>query len=115
MSIQLVIQEYPVAIEQIVSIFRQRPALFQKTLQRMLNEDRELRWSLVIDLYLGEQISLAKAAEMLDLQALELQQRLIDLGIPLLLGPADLAAAKAEIQSITHWLTDELRACEKIK
>ncbi len=62
-----------------------------------------LRWSLVVDLYLDQQISLSKAAELLDMPTLELRARFAQLGIPLRSGPADLAEAKAEVEALRHW------------
>jgi prevent-host-death family protein len=47
--------------------------------------------------YLDAQISLGKAAELLGLHRLELQERLHRLGVPLHLGPATLEEAWAEI------------------
>lgn len=105
MAVQAMRTEYPVEIEQAVAVFRRRPALFQEALHRMLSEDSELRWTFVIDLYLDEQISLAKAAELLEMHPLQLQQRLVELGLPVYLGPPDLPSARAEIESLEHWLT----------
>lgn len=107
MAVQTTKLDYPVEIEQAVSIFRRRPALFQETLRRMLSEDSDLRWTFVIDLYLDEQVSLAKAAELLELHPLQLQQRLKELGLPVYLGPPDIESAHAEIESITTWLTSD--------
>ena len=107
MSVQTIEPEYPVEIEQAVTVFRKRPALFQKTLQRMFREDSELRWTFVIDLYLDEQISLAKGAELLEMHPLQLQQRLVELGLPVYLGPPDIESAQAEIESIKHWLAGD--------
>ena len=47
--------------------------------------------------YLFEQISLGKAAELLDLSRFELQARFHRLGVPLRLGPANLEEARAEV------------------
>jgi len=51
---------------------------------------------LVLDAYLGRQINLGKAAELLGLHELELRERFLELSIPLRLGPADLAEARSE-------------------
>ena len=47
--------------------------------------------------YLSNEISLGKAAELLGLSRFELQARFHRLGVPLLLGPASLEEARAEV------------------
>ena len=47
--------------------------------------------------YLADEISLGKAADLLDLSRFELQDRFLRLGVPLRLGPASLEEAKAEV------------------
>ena len=49
--------------------------------------------------YLAAEISLGKAAELLDLHRLELQARLHRLGVPLHIGPGSLEEAWAEIRA----------------
>jgi predicted HTH domain antitoxin len=49
--------------------------------------------------YLAAEISLGKAAELMDLSRFELQERLHRLGVPLHLGPATLEEALAEIEA----------------
>jgi len=49
--------------------------------------------------YLDDEISLARAAELLGLSRLELQERFLRLGVPLRLGPATLEEAWAEIKA----------------
>ncbi|MFY9822923.1 MAG: UPF0175 family protein [Thermoanaerobaculia bacterium] len=49
--------------------------------------------------YLAGEISLGKAAELLDLSRFELQDRFLRLGVPLHLGPATLEDAWAEIEA----------------
>jgi predicted HTH domain antitoxin len=68
-----------------------------------LAEDPELRWGLVVSAYLDRQINLGKAAELLDMHELELRKRFLELGIPLRIGPANLAEAKAEVESVRSW------------
>jgi hypothetical protein len=43
----------------------------------------------------------------LNLPEIELRQRFIELGIPLRVGPADLAEARAEVEAVRAWLTEE--------
>lgn len=56
----------------------------------------------VIRLYLDEQISLAKAAEMLGLSRYELMERFERLGVPLRMGSKTLEEAQEEIASAQH-------------
>ncbi|MFN8488635.1 MAG: UPF0175 family protein [Caldilineaceae bacterium] len=90
------------ALNQVIALFERRPDLVTAALNRVLAEDADLRWSLVVDLYLDQQINLSKAAELLDMHPLTLRERFLELGIPLRLGPADLAEAKAEVEAIRH-------------
>jgi predicted HTH domain antitoxin len=60
----------------------------------------------VMRLYLDEQISLAKASEMLGLSRYELMDHFERLGIPLRLGPDTLADAQEEIASAQYARTE---------
>jgi predicted HTH domain antitoxin len=51
----------------------------------------------ILQSYLGDEISLGKAAELLDLSRFELQERFHHLGIPLRLGSVTLEEARAEV------------------
>jgi predicted HTH domain antitoxin len=53
----------------------------------------------ILGAYLAGEISLGKAAELLDLSRFELQERCLRLGVPLRLGPATLAEAWEEIRA----------------
>lgn len=86
-------------LNQIVSIFQRRPELMTQAINQVLSEDKELRWSVVLEMYLAQEISLTKAAELLDMHMLEIRQRFQHMGIPLHTGPTDLAEAKAEIHA----------------
>lgn len=90
-------------LEQLVRLYQRRPELVSAALDRLLAEDEELRWAVVVGAYLDGQISLGKAAELLGMHALALRDRFIDLGIPLRLGPADLAEAHAEVEAMRSW------------
>jgi predicted HTH domain antitoxin len=61
----------------------------------------------VVGAYEDRQINLGKAAELLGVTELELRQRFIELGIPLRVGPADLAEARAEVEAVRVWFADE--------
>jgi predicted HTH domain antitoxin len=62
--------------------------------------------ALPIGAYQDGQISLGKAAELLNLHELELRRRFVELGIPLRVGPADLAEARAEVEAVRAWFAD---------
>jgi predicted HTH domain antitoxin len=49
--------------------------------------------------YLADEISLGKAAELLNLSRFELQARFLRLGVPLRIGPSTLDEARAEIEA----------------
>jgi hypothetical protein len=46
---------------------------------------------------------LGKATEFLGLHELELRERFLELGIPLCLGAADVAEARAEVEAVRSW------------
>jgi len=79
---------------------RTQPALVDRVLRRLLDEDEGLRWSLVVSAYLDEEISLARTAALLGLHPLEPRQRFIEKGVPLHLGPVDEADAQAEVDAL---------------
>ena len=70
-------------MEQLIKLQRSQPALVQRALQRLLGEDEDLRRSVVISAYLDEEISLARAASLLELHPFELRERFIEKGVPL--------------------------------
>lgn len=88
-------------------LHKQQPKLVDAALQGMIESNPDLAWSLVVSAYLDEEINLGKAAEMLGLHELELRDRFIDLGIPLRIGPADKAEARAEVQALSSWFSKE--------
>lgn len=84
-----------------------QPELVDGAIKRLLDNNRKLRWSLVISAYLEGEINLGKAAELLGLHELELRDRFIELGIPLRIGPANLAEAQAEVDALGTWLSHD--------
>ena len=98
--------KYPWTIREIIDLFQRRPEWVSTAINHALAEDAEARWAWVVDLYLDQRISLSKAAELLGIHALELRERFQQLGIPLRLGSADLAEAKAEVESVRRWFAD---------
>ncbi|HHH42107.1 MAG TPA: hypothetical protein ENK56_08905 [Chloroflexi bacterium] len=95
------------ALEQLTRLARHRPELVSAALNRLLSEDPELRWALVVGAYLERQINLGKAAELLGVHEMVLRERFLALGIPLRIGPADLAEARAEVEAIRAWFSSE--------
>lgn len=93
--------------EQLVALRRSRSALVDTALQRLWLEDEQLRWALVTNAYLDQQISLGKAAELLGLHELELRDKYLQLGIPFRYGPASVEEARAEVNALREWLEDE--------
>jgi hypothetical protein len=61
------------------------------------------RYNLILAHYLGGAISLARAAELLELSWLDLRTRCLRLDIPLRNAPADLAEAKEDIDTAMKW------------
>lgn len=92
---------------QLLKLQKQQPQLVNNALEQMLADNPDLQWSLVVNAYLDAEINLGKAAELLDLHELELRQRFRRLGIPLRIGPSDLAAAQAEADALEGWLSEK--------
>lgn len=90
-------------LEQLVKLQRSQPALVGRALQRLLDDDQDLRWSVVVGAYLDREISLARAATLLGLHPLELRERFVEKGIPLHLGPVDKADAQSEVDALRAW------------
>ncbi len=70
-------------MEQIEKISRENPAIFERVLPQLWKLAPDLQQSVVIGAYLDNQISLAKAAEMLGLTRRELEQQFVEKGIPI--------------------------------
>lgn len=75
--------------------------LSDETIAQVDNEQE--RYNLVLAHYLGEAISLGRAAELLNLPWVDLRMRIARLGIPLRLGPEDIEELRAEIEAIEEW------------
>ena len=96
-----VLQEWEV--EQLLKLRERQPDLIEPALRRLVQENEDIRWSVVVGAYQDRQINLGKAAELLGMTELELRDRFIELGIPLRIGPADLAEAHAEVEAMRAW------------
>ncbi len=101
MTIFLASERWP--LSQLVKLEKTQPLLVQRALQRMMEQDSGLRWSLVVSAYLDAEISTARAASLLGMHPLELRKRFIANGIPLQLGPVDEADEQAEIEAMRAW------------
>jgi prevent-host-death family protein len=60
-------------------------------------------YDLVIAHYLAESISLSRAAELLDIPWLDLRSRLHRVGLPVRIGPENIADLRAEMDALTKW------------
>ena len=94
-------------IEQVFKLRERQPELMAQVIRHLVEEDEDIRWSVVVGAYRDEQINLGKAAELLSLPEIELRQRFIELGIPLRVGPADVAEARAEVEAVRAWFAEE--------
>ena len=101
MSTIAITEDWP--LEQLLKLQRSQPSLVQHALERLLEDNESLRWSMVVGAYLDEEISLARAASLLGLHPLELRERFIEKGVPLRLGPVDKADAQAEVEALRAW------------
>ena len=74
---------------------RQRSELHAEELRRLA--DLQARYNLVLSYYLSRCISVARAAELLDLSSFELRNRFQRLEVPLRVAPADVSEAKSDL------------------
>ena len=91
-------------VEQLLKLLERLPHLIEPALRRLVQENEKIRWAVVVGGYQDRQINLGKAAELLHMTELELRDHFIELGIPLRLGPANLAEARAEVEAMRAWL-----------
>ena len=90
-------------LEQLVKVERHQPEMVDRALKEMLAQQNDLRWSVVVGAYLDGEINLGKAAELLEMNRLELQERFIAQSIPVRLGPDTVEEARAELTAIASW------------
>ena len=81
-----------------------QPQLMHRVLDKVIQADENLRWAVVVGAYLDGEINLGKAAELLDIHRLELQNRFIEQGVPLRLGPETFEEAKVEVEAWATWM-----------
>ena len=94
-------------IDQIFKLWERHPDLLGPLVQRLVQENKDIHWSVVVGGYEDKQINPGKAAELLGLTELELRDRFIELGVPLRVGSTDLAEARAEVEAVRAWFADE--------
>lgn len=93
-------------LDQLFKLRERQPDLLEPVVKCLVQENEDIRWSVVVGAYADRQINLGKA-ELLEVTELELRQRFIELGIPLRVGPADLAEARAEVDAVRAWFAGE--------
>jgi hypothetical protein len=67
----------------------------------------QTQYDLVLAHYLAEEISLSRAAELLDLSWLDLRTRFLRLDVPLRTAPSDLAEARTDAANATAWFESQ--------
>lgn len=90
---------------QLIKVRQYRPELVDQIIEELLNRQAELRWLIVVGAYVDEEINLGKAAELLGMHRLELQEQFREQGIPLRLGVESVEEAQAEMAAIHQWNT----------
>ena len=93
----------PWAYSQLVKVRQFRPELVDRVVNDILIRQPELNWLVVIGAYLDKEINLGKAAELLGMHRLELQEKFVKQGIPLRLGSETSEEAFAEVAAIFEW------------
>ena len=90
-------------LEQLVKVERHQPEVVERAIIEMLAQQSDLRWSVVVGAYLDGEINLGKAAELLGMHRLELQERFVAQSIPVRVGPDTVEEARAELAAIESW------------
>ena len=67
----------------------------------------QAQFDLILAYYLAGEISLARAADLMDLPWLDLRTRFMRLEVPLRTGPADMAEVQAEIANAAAWFDEQ--------
>lgn len=88
---------------QLAKVRQFRPELVDQVVNDVLSQKPELNWLIVVGAYMDGEINLGKAAELLEIHRLELQEKFIKQGIPLRLGSETSEEAHAELAAISEW------------
>ena len=94
----------PWAAKQLEKLRSAQPDLIDSAIARLLDENQDLRWTVVVSAYLDQEVNLGKAAELLQMHELELRDRFVELGIPVRWGNSTTAEAHAEVDALDNWL-----------
>jgi predicted HTH domain antitoxin len=90
-------------LRQLENLFELEPDLVASALEELLRSYKVFSEKMVIGVYLDGEISLAKAAELLEEHPVQLRKKLLGKGVPIRLGvesKEDLAAEAAAAQAI---------------
>ncbi len=96
----------PWQLDQLSKICETTPQEVESAIDDLLKARPELREKLVIGAYVDGQISLSKAAELLEVHPLELRERLQEMGVPVHIGVESQEAAVAEVKAYRRIVAD---------
>lgn len=88
--------------QQLERLVETRPDLVESIILRAMQDNPEFRWAMVVGAYLDGQINLGKAAELLGMHRMRLQQIFLEKGIPLRIGARNIEEAEAEVKAWTQ-------------
>ena len=84
-------------LDEMAKLWEVHPERISQVLLTALRSDPDLHWAIVVGACLDEQISLAKAAELLGTDQWSLAEEFQQRGIPIRRGSADTQEARAEV------------------
>lgn len=94
-------------IEQLLKLRERRPGLLLPAIRRLMHDNADIRWALVVGAYQDAKVNFGKTAEQLGLAETEQRLRFSELGIPLRVGSVDLAEAQAEAETTRLWFAGD--------
>ncbi|MBI5034508.1 MAG: hypothetical protein HZB51_28630 [Chloroflexi bacterium] len=97
----MVVEQWQLA--QVLKLSQQQPNLVTRALDDLFHEHADLWRAVVVGAYLDREINLGRAAELLSVSRADLQKQFVAQGIPLRLGPQDIAEIHAEVDAIESW------------
>ncbi|MCP4397782.1 MAG: hypothetical protein GY801_10850 [bacterium] len=92
---------------QLMKLREQQPDLIDRAIHHLVEQNEDIRWSVIVGAYRDGRINLGKAAELLELPEIELRKRFIELGIPLRIGSEDIMEAHAEVDAVRAWFAGD--------
>jgi len=107
MSVKFSLASEPWLLRQLSYLQNRHPEMVNPILDKLLTEDEAVRWALVVNAYLDEQINLGKAAELLELPEVVLRKKFVEMGIAIRQGSASVEEAKAEVDAMRSWFSEE--------